>query len=327
MMSAMTDTFLCPYCGMIKPDVERSEEHVIPIALGGGLTTDLVCDDCNQRAGKEVDRPFLDQLWILEGRHRHQIPDRYGKTPGPPVIPATLAAGSKVLAVLDRGGWYAKRLPTEEWHDAQTMTFGVDAADEDAVTTKMKRLDKKYGAGVTKQISRVEANIENPHINLTYEQSASAWPRMGAKIALSVARLRCPDAYLTSEPATWLRKLLWGDLTVSAPPGTGVSKHLTGEVVTDPVIRIVNPPPEHQIMLYDLGDGSSGVIFSLFGETRYFVRLGPGSGGDSGVFLLDPHKQKAEWLEWPAWETRLGERVMDADRQRRAADDTSDQAI
>lgn len=269
----MPAAFLCPYCGAIKPDAERSEEHVILAALGGGVTTDLVCHDCNQRVNKEVDAPFLDQLWILEARHRHQIPDRYGKVPGPPVVPAKLADGSKVLAVLERTGWRAKLIPTEEWQDAQTMTFGVDADDEQSVTKKIERLDKKHGAGATRLVGRVERDIPNPEITISAKQSISAWPRMGAKIALAVARMKLPDAYLSSDSAAWLRKLLWGDLATIAPSGTGVSMHVAGEYVSDPVNRITNPPPEHQIMLFRTGDGTAGVAFTLFGEIRYLVRL------------------------------------------------------
>lgn len=192
------------------------------------------------------------------------------------------------------------------------MTFGVDAADEHAVAKKLDRLDKKHGAGTTRLVGRVERDIPNPEITLSTQQDISAWPRMGAKIALAVARLKLPEAYLASNSAVWLRKLLWGDLTATAPPGTGVSKHLAGESVTDPVMRVTNPPPEHQIMLFRLGDGSLGVIFTLFAETRYFIRLGPGSAGPRGVFLLDPVNQVAEWLDWTTWETRIARRIMNA---------------
>ena len=84
---------------------------------------------------------------------------------------------------------------------------------------------------------------------------------------------------------------------------------MAGEAITDPVLRITNPPPEHQIMLFGLPDSTTGVIFTVFGELRYFVRLGPGSSTTPGVYLLDPLGRTHDWLDWPAWESQLASRV------------------
>ena len=54
--------FLCTYCLEHKPDSERSEEHVIPAALGGSWTVIDVCETCQEWANREIDRPFNQKL-------------------------------------------------------------------------------------------------------------------------------------------------------------------------------------------------------------------------------------------------------------------------
>lgn len=304
-------TFLCPYCGLQKPVEERSLEHILPAALGGELTTRNVCHDCNQRAGKEVDAPFVNQFWIREMRHRFEVPDRYGIVPRAPVFPTKLDDGTKVLAILDRAGWRAKLIPSESWHDARTLTFAVDAEDETAAAKKLQRLAKQTGKDV-QLVSQVPGEVANPQINLEYEQDISRWPRMGAKIALAIAAERLPPEYLTSPSADWLRGILWGSLSTPAPPGIGVSPHLAGEHVSDPVVRMVCPPPEHQVMLIGLAEGT-GLVFTLFGELRYMLRLGPESAeATPGTYLIDPVERKSRWLGWAEWEAMMGDRIASA---------------
>jgi hypothetical protein len=302
------ETFLCSYCAAQKPVADRSVEHIIPAALGGALVTDKVCHGCNQRAGDEVDAPFISQFWVRELRHRYEIPDRYGKLTSPPVFPTELDDGTKVLAILDRAGWRAKLLPAEEWHDAQTMTLSLDSADEAVVAKKLERLEKNSGQEAT-LMSRQDHEVVNPRMRMKYAQDVTLWPRMGAKIALAVAAERMPESFLSSPAAGWLRQVLWGNMSTAAPPGVGVSPHLAGELMSEPVPRWVNPPPEHQLMVIQLGD-AAGVVFTLFGELRYYVRLGPDSVGASpGVYILDPTRHKSKWLGWAEWSNLMGERI------------------
>ncbi len=63
-------SFLCPYCGREKPDTDRSQEHVIPRALGGAIMPQnpfslLVCRRCNSACGRHVDGPFI-RSWLTQ---------------------------------------------------------------------------------------------------------------------------------------------------------------------------------------------------------------------------------------------------------------------
>ncbi len=302
--------FLCPYCGQHKLGAERSTEHVLPAALGCELTTAEVCHDCNQRAGREIDDPFCRELWMHEMRHRHQVPDRRGDVPGPPVVSGTLKSdGSRILAILDRGGWWAKVIPTEEWTDAKTLQFRVDPADApEAVAKKLNRLQKSTGKTVS-LASQVPSSEEHPEVELKIKHSIVAWPRMGLKVALAVARRELDDTFLLSPAADWMRRAMWGDLALPAPAGVGVNRHVLGEAL-DETSRLAQQPPEHQLMLLR-GRNGVGVMYTLFGEVRYGVQLGPSATITAPtVWLLEPIGRTVNRLTWVEWESILGNRLV-----------------
>ncbi|MBS0189683.1 MAG: HNH endonuclease [Planctomycetes bacterium] len=70
---------LCPYCGKDRPDGERSREHVVPQAIGGGLEPvnpfilEGVCKRCNSAAGHYIDGPFLRSWFIQNSRHANAL--------------------------------------------------------------------------------------------------------------------------------------------------------------------------------------------------------------------------------------------------------------
>jgi hypothetical protein len=47
----------CIFCLLERP---RSVEHVFPLAIGGKLTTDRVCQQCNSTLGSRVDSALSD---------------------------------------------------------------------------------------------------------------------------------------------------------------------------------------------------------------------------------------------------------------------------
>lgn len=311
----MPGSFLCPYCGERRPDSERSDEHVLPAAIGCELITDLVCFDCNQRAGKEVDDPFLDELWVREMRHRHQVPDRRGRIPGPPVIESELTSdGSRALTIMDRAGWFLKALPVETWTDPSTLVYGVDATDAPEITQKkLERLRRETGRDVT-LTSQTPRTTENPEATIKYQQSVVTWPRMGAKVALAVARMELDDTYLMSPAAEWLRSLLWGDMAQTAPDDAGISKHLAGETL-DADVRLGQRPPEHQLVLHRAGQ-KVGIAFTLFGEVRYAVSLGTAASlAAPAVWALDPIARRVRRLSWEEWLVLSAERMVGANQE------------
>ena len=45
----------CIICKKIKNSNDFNKEHIIPESIGGSLTIDNVCKDCNSKLGKEID--------------------------------------------------------------------------------------------------------------------------------------------------------------------------------------------------------------------------------------------------------------------------------
>ncbi len=73
----------CIYC---KRDSSRSKsiEHIIPESLGNiqhTLPPGVVCDECNNYLAREVEKPFLDSLFIVEARLRNRIYNKRGRLP------------------------------------------------------------------------------------------------------------------------------------------------------------------------------------------------------------------------------------------------------
>jgi transposase, IS6 family len=57
----MTVTMRCIFCLKERPG---SEEHVFPLAIGGTLTTDRVCEPCNSTLGSRVDSALTDNFAV-----------------------------------------------------------------------------------------------------------------------------------------------------------------------------------------------------------------------------------------------------------------------
>ena len=59
---------ICVYCGIDKPTIEQSDEHIVPRAIGGNLLHNTlkirVCVRCNNILGMFVDAPFT-QGWLI----------------------------------------------------------------------------------------------------------------------------------------------------------------------------------------------------------------------------------------------------------------------
>src|SRR2546421_12555497 len=70
----------CIFCLEERPP---SEEHVFADALGGVLTTDRVCAECNSYLGTKVDAPLIDSPRVLMRRWTLKIKGRAGKLPDP----------------------------------------------------------------------------------------------------------------------------------------------------------------------------------------------------------------------------------------------------
>lgn len=61
---------ICAYCGLDRLDGKQKPEHPIPAVLDSEIVVFTICNECNRRAGREVDQPFLDDTVIRMERSR-----------------------------------------------------------------------------------------------------------------------------------------------------------------------------------------------------------------------------------------------------------------
>ena len=279
--------FLCTYCLEQKPDSERSEEHVIPAALGGTWTVMDVCEACQEWANVEIDRPFTQSLWVLEQRHRLRIPDRYGNVPDAPRVNATVADGRTAIVTLNPGGWDLELPPSSRSGEADgELQITVSVDDEaDYIATKIRRFERD-NPGLTWKTAKREIAPHVPlEVSFPFSIPMTLWPRFGVKVALTVGRELHGEAWLRSEHGLLLHRLLWNQ----------EQKVRTNPLPTKSTIWARSgwtPPPDHILMTVDT-HGTPMLLITLFGEDTYGVPLGerPPVGGAAWVL----HTREARW--------------------------------
>ena len=77
-------------------DVELSDEHVIPDAIGGYIHCYRVCAECNSHLGDHVDAHLLNHYLIKGARYVHKLKGKKGAIPNPLTGDGVLNTGEKV---------------------------------------------------------------------------------------------------------------------------------------------------------------------------------------------------------------------------------------
>jgi hypothetical protein len=203
--------FVCTYCLEHKPDSERSEEHVIPAALGGAWTVMDVCEACQERANIEIDRPFTQSLWVLEQRHRLRIPDRYGNVPDAPRLNATVADGRPAIVTLSPGGWELELPPSNRAGEEDgALEIAVSVDDEaEYIAKKIKRFERDNPGFTWKTTKREVSPVVPLDVSFPFSIPMTLWPRFAVKVAVTVGRELHGEQWLRSDHALLLNRLLW----------------------------------------------------------------------------------------------------------------------
>ena len=68
----------CIICKKIKNDEEFNNEHIIPESIGGSLTIDNVCKECNTKLGDEIDSKIINDFLICLGLLNGNLKDENG---------------------------------------------------------------------------------------------------------------------------------------------------------------------------------------------------------------------------------------------------------
>ena len=75
---------MCDPCILCLQSTEPlTEEHIFPEAAGGRISKQILCKPCNDRLGRRVDAPYLNQKNIQLARVTYQISGKTGNIPQP----------------------------------------------------------------------------------------------------------------------------------------------------------------------------------------------------------------------------------------------------
>lgn len=259
---------ICFYCtGPITGRVDP--EHVLPAALGTNLTTRRVCRACNQRAGVEVDQPWLSEHRVEESRRLLGLPDRRGRAPGVLSFRGQLEDGSPALVTLEGDEVSMRRLPVQDMHPWGVTLSGYT---EDEADRAWQRLVEQ-GIPLSDPVTVVERGPLT--VTVRRESAVDLWPRFAAKVALAFASTFADDAWASSDSAAQLREVLW-----NGHPDTKQDALAHPGIAWSALPLIVQPwaAPlrigEHLLACERTEEEGSGICLVLFGDLIYRVPAG-----------------------------------------------------
>lgn len=286
---SLNEVFFCLYCGTDRPENERSLEHPLPQAIGGAAWgTRHVCDECNRYCGREIDRPLASDFFVLDMRHRYEIPDARGVVPpAPRKYGRGIPSGRRIEVESGRDAITARCLPHRISAIETQEHYVVDPNDAARILRlRAERIRKQRGAGfeVRAQLGQTDGNPDD-RVQIDYSVSADVWPRFGAKLGLGLGARGMGDAWLRSDWAAWLRARLRGS-DAASPGGIATLPLFPESLSADDSFARLSDPPQHTIVFTHTDP--TVLVAHLFGSWRYGVPLGPNGPRDGPAWTFDP---------------------------------------
>jgi hypothetical protein len=241
--------FFCLYCAIEKDDSERSVEHPLSQAIGGGgWSTREVCGECNRYCGEEVDRPFAEDPSVRAVRHRYEIPDARGEVPRAPRLYGQMAdGGARAELELGRAGPKVRRVPYRVSKDSCGESYIVEPGEGEKIAAlRAERLRRQLPPGYDVRTRIDEIQLPDDEALVELSISIHLWPRMAAKLALGLGARGLDGDWIHSEWADWLRGILRG--SNSPAPDPRVRLHALPEpIAADDELALLLEPPHHTI--------------------------------------------------------------------------------
>lgn len=296
-------TFNCFYCGIERPDAERSDEHIIPSCVGGNRNVTLtrdVCGTCNGFMGQNVDQPFC-RDWFIEAVRLLVGVKHRGKRPA--AFMGTITWGRPERAAfyqLERGAALVHIVGTD---GAGRLVALLDPNDKELVAIVQNAIKAKF--------SRLPVINEEPghdayndglvndlialgnQFNLKNRISIAAWDRELVKMALGLASQTFGTAFIGSPSADRLRAFLHEqDANRRAALGLRGSVGIAND--TTPRLTAAWHPgaDEHLFCLVET-DARVAFVANLFGRFENFVEI-----GDDAAFLGRLPGRNIKGLSW-----------------------------
>ena len=213
----------CIFCSEERP---ASQEHIFPLAIGGTITTDRVCEPCNSTLGSRVDGALNNFLPIRVRRAELGLAGNSGEPP----LMFEILTGEQTLvgekANRIRTTWnrktgkldhklhhHAEDIITADGKKARSVT--IDARDKDQIPTIIQRERKRHGLPpLSEEMLAVEASkftistVDNLVIKTDISVSFAFLRHAVMKIAYELAFRWLGESYLDDQLAIELRQAI-----------------------------------------------------------------------------------------------------------------------
>jgi HNH endonuclease len=296
----------CWYCGEAKLVDDDPPEHVVPAVLGGELTTDRVCRECNTKAGRYIDKPLLDDWLVGWERVLWDIRDNRRRQDRPPPMPKeelTLPSGAR--AKLRHDGTFEVIPDVKTDGDKLSIVAGSDAEAEGMIR-KVEERAKRQGKTLTLDDMRRELSKE---VAGRVQLSGLVWLRATTKMAVAAASLVLDESWLDMPQAAKYREFLWADAPTTfdgKDPATAFPSEqhpLIGEIVR---------PPNHLVLMVPSAERTV-VVTELFGNlSAGSVAFDVHGVAPQNAWVLDPVARTVEETTFEKLVEKAALRIVDS---------------
>lgn len=252
---------LCIFCC---EERAPSLEHVLPLAIGGTITTTRVCQECNSALGTRVDAALSDFFPIRMRRAKLELAGNKGTPPswyemflgqakliGQTADRVQTTFNKATGKLVTRQLYHAIDIVTRDGKKARQIT--IDARDKDQIPKIIQRERKRHGLPPLSDeelaadvATYTTTAIENPLVQISLSVSFVYLRHAMIKMAYELAFLWLGEAYLTDPLAIELRGAICNPDVASTDKLTGY----IGEAETCDVFNKFWIPHEEHHLAY-----------------------------------------------------------------------------
>ena len=265
----------CIFCSNERPP---SLEHVFPLAIGGHITTDRVCKECNSTLGSRVDAALCDFLSIRRRRAELGLAGNASVPPGQfelleGVVSLAGSNGGRLRVTYDET---TKKLDLRRLYQASDVVTPdgqkvrqiiVDARDKDQIPTIIRRERRRHGLPplsdeeLALQASNYEAkSIENPTVHMNIRTSFAYLRHAMFKIIYELAFVWLGETYLDDPLAVELRTAICNPDLASTDSFAG----FVGDASDCPAFSQWIPHPAHHLAYSQVVAGQVLIAVRIF---------------------------------------------------------------
>jgi hypothetical protein len=261
---------ICAYCGRERLTGRQKPEHPIPAVLDSEIVVFTACDECNSRAGREVDQPFLKDTLILLERARWPSahPRARGRTVGHPFLNGgAVDADGTHLVIRDGEARYGAAVVRRS--EGQ-ITIKSDGPKETA--RALARLERQLAADGYAIESKVHESISSKPVQVQVSRrfSPAIGVRMGAKMALALASDTYDEGWRLSAEAEQLRTWMWDPEPKDPASGEPLGYEAIGADYP------YADPPNHLAHFFQFSGGEPlHLVVVVFGRLPFPVPVAP----------------------------------------------------